>query len=292
MEQNMKKALDGKIAIITGGGRGLGRAIALGYAEAGASGIVITAARNPHQIETVSEEINSIAGRKIGIPVTADVTNLDACRDVAETTLNSFGRIDVLVNNAGLGQGMMADHRVKFYEGNPKGWTAIIDTNINGPFFMARAVIQQMLKQRSGRILNVTKSRSSMYRPNESPYGPSKAALEAMTLCWGQDLLDSGVTVNSIAPGGAVETEFVLPAVRAAAKQTGKSYLPADVIVPPAVWLASDKAGEITGCRFIGSKWDCNLPTDEAAEASREQAIFLPPERDGILKKTWEPGIS
>ena len=288
----MKKPLEGKIAIITGGGRGLGRAIALGYAEAGASGIVITAARNPHQIETVAEEINSIGGRNICIPVTADVTDLDACREVAEITLNSFGRIDVLVNNAGLGQGMMADDRVKFYEGNPEGWTAIIDTNINGPFFMARAVIQQMLKQRSGRILNVTKSRSSMYRPNESPYGPSKAALEAMTLCWGQDLLDSGVTVNSMAPGGAVETEFVLPAVRAAAKKTGKPYLPADVIVPPAVWLASDKAEEITGCRFIGSKWDCNLPTDEAAERSREQAIFLPPERDGILKKTWEPGKS
>jgi 3-oxoacyl-[acyl-carrier protein] reductase len=113
-----------------------------------------------------------------------------------------------------------------------------------------------------------------------------------MTLCWGQDLLDSGVTVNSIAPGGAVETEFVLPAVRTAANKTGKSYLPADVIVPAAVWLASDKAGGITGCRFIGSKWDSNLPPDEAAEASREQAIFLPPERDGTLKKTWEPGKS
>ena len=143
----MKKPLEGKIAIITGGGRGLGRAIALGYAEAGASGIVITAARNPHQIETVAEEINSIGGRNICIPVTADVTDLDACREVAEITLNSFGRIDVLVNNAGLGQGMMADDRVKFYEGNPEGWTAIIDTNINGPFFMAREVIQQMLKQ-------------------------------------------------------------------------------------------------------------------------------------------------
>lgn len=285
----MKKPLDGKIAIITGGGRGLGRAMALGYAEAGASGIVVTAARNPHQIETVSEEINRNVGHNIAIPIRADVTDLNACREVAEVTLQSFGRIDVLVNNAGLGQGMMADNRVKFYEGNPEGWTAIIDTNINGPFFMARSVIQQMLTQRSGRILNVTKSRSSMYRPNESPYGPSKAALEAMTLCWGQDLLDSGVTVNSIAPGGAVETDFVLPAVRAAAKKTGKSYLPADVIVPPAVWLASDEGGGITGCRFIGSKWNFNLPPNEAAEASREQAIFLPPDRDGTLIKTWEP---
>ena len=127
----------------------------------------------------------------------------------------------------------MADDRVKFYEGSPTGWTSIIDANINGPFHMAYAVVQTMLQQKSGRILNVTKSRSSMYRPNESPYGPSKAALEAMTLCWAQDLLDSGVTVNSIAPGGAVETEFVLPAVRAKASQTPKPYLPAEIIVPP-----------------------------------------------------------
>lgn len=285
----MKKPLDGKIAIITGGGRGLGRAMALGYAEAGISGIAITAAKNPDQIQTVAAEINDIAGHDISLPIQADVTDLNACQEVAKETIVRFGRIDVLVNNAGLGQGMMADDRVKFYEGNPAGWNAIIDANINGPFNMAFAVIQTMLQQKYGRILNVTKSRSSMYRPNESPYGPSKAALEAMTLCWAQDLLDSGVTVNSIAPGGAVETEFVLPAVRASANQTGKPYLPADIIVPPAVWLASNAAKGTTGCRFIGSKWDSNVPPAEAAEASREQAVFLPPERDGLLTRTWEP---
>ena len=285
----MKKPLDGKIAIITGGGRGLGRAMALGYAEAGASGVVITAARNRDQIESVKAEINEIAGRNISIAIQADVTDLNTSQEVAKTTTEYFGRIDILVNNAGLGQGMMADDRAKFYEGKPAGWKAIVDTNINGPFNMAYAVVQTMLQQKSGRILNVTKSRSSMYRPNESPYGPSKAALEAMTLCWAQDLLGSGVTVNSIAPGGAVETEFVLPAVRVMASQTHKPYLPAEIIVPPAVWLASDDASEITGCRFIGSKWDTSLRSDDAAEASREAAVFLPPERDGILTKTWEP---
>ncbi|NKB19725.1 MAG: SDR family NAD(P)-dependent oxidoreductase [Alphaproteobacteria bacterium] len=285
----MKKPLDGKIAIITGGGRGLGRAMALGYAKAGASGIVITAARNRDQIETVAAEINDITTNNIAVAIQADVTDLNACQETAKATIQQFGRIDVLVNNAGVGQGKMADDRVKFYDGNPAGWAAIVDANINGPFNMAYAVAQTMLQQKSGRILNVSKSRSSMYRPNESPYGPSKAALEAMTLCWAQDLLDSGVTVNSIAPGGAVETEFVLPAVRASASQTGKPYLPAEIIVPPAVWLASNEASEITGCRFIGSKWDSNLPPDHAAEASREPAVFLPPERDGILTKAWEP---
>jgi len=112
----MKKPLDGKIAIITGGGRGLGRAMALGYAEAGASGVVITAARNRDQIESVKAEINEIAGRNISIAIQADVTDLNASQEVAKTTTENFGRIDILVNNAGLGQGMMADDRAKFYE--------------------------------------------------------------------------------------------------------------------------------------------------------------------------------
>lgn len=285
----MKKPLNGKIAIITGGGRGLGRAMALGYAKAGADGLVITAAKNHDQIKLVAKEINDIANASIAIAIQADVTDLKSCQKVAKTTIETFGRIDILVNNAGKGQGMIADDRVKFYEGNPIGWANIIDTNINGPFLMAYSVIRSMLQRKWGRILNVTKSRSSMYRPNESPYGPSKAALEAMTLCWAQDLINTGVTVNSIAPGGAVETDFVLPAVRAAAIQTAKPYLPADVIVPPAVWLASDEAEQTTGCRLLGSKWDPNLSQTEAAELSREQAIFLPPERDSILSKTWEP---
>ncbi|MBK19723.1 MAG: short-chain dehydrogenase [Rhodospirillaceae bacterium] len=284
----MKKILAGKIAIITGGGRGLGRAMALGYANAGAAGILVTAAQNRDQIEATAHEINGIAGSGVALPLQADVTDRAACHDVVDIAIEKFGRVDVLINNAGLGQGMLADDRVKFYEGNPDGWEAIVDTNINGPFNMAYAVVKTMLRQKEGKILNVTKSRSSMYRPNESPYGPTKAALEAMTLCWAQDLLDSGVTVNSIAPGGAVETEFVLPAVRAAANQSKKPYLPAEVMVPPAVWLASDESREITGCRFIGSKWDPDLPAHEAAEACREAAVFLPPERDGLLTKTWE----
>jgi len=283
----MRKPLEGKIAIITGGGRGLGRAMALGYAEAGIKGLVITAAKNFNQIEGVAREINKINGKLNVQAYKSDVTDRSACQEVVNKTIAKYGRLDILVNNAGLGQGMLADDRVKFYEGDPDGWKAIINTNINGPFNMAYAVIQIMLKQKHGRIINVSKSRSSMYRPNESPYGPSKAALEAMTICWAQDLKDTGVTVNSVAPGGAVNTEFVLPAVRATAKQDQKPFLPAEIIVPPSVWLASDQAKILTGCRFIGSKWDDKLPPIDALEACREEAVFLPPERDGVLIKTW-----
>lgn len=284
----MDKALDGKVAIITGGGRGMGRAIAIAYAKAGAKGVVVTASRSPDQLAETVAEINALTGEETGLAIQADVTDRKACEETAAETLAKFGAIHVLINNAARGQSVMSHGKVPFWEGDPDGWARIIDTNINGPFNMTLAVVRQMMKQKWGRIINVTKSRSSMHRPTDSPYGPSKAALEAMTLCWAQELLDTGVTVHTIAPGGGVDTDFIMPAHRARAAASGKPYLPPDIMVPPALWLASDEANGITGCRYIGSKWNDDLPPAEAAEACREPAIFLPPRRDSLLKKTWE----
>ncbi len=108
-----------------------------------------------------------------------------------------------------------------------------------------------------------------------------------MTLAWAQDLLDTGVTVNSLSPGGSVDTDFILPTVRARAAETKKKYFAADVMVPAAIWLASEQSNNITGCRYICSKWQDDLPPEEAAEAAREPAIFLPPKRDSVLAKPW-----
>ncbi|MEE8286559.1 MAG: SDR family NAD(P)-dependent oxidoreductase, partial [Gammaproteobacteria bacterium] len=95
-----------------------------------------------------------------------------------------------------------------------------------------------------------------------------------MTLAWAQDLFDTGVTVNSLSPGGAVDTDFILPAVRARAAETDKKYLAADIMVPAAIWLASEQSDGITGCRYIGGRWRKDLPPQEAAEVAREPAIF------------------
>jgi 3-oxoacyl-[acyl-carrier protein] reductase len=284
----MDKALDGKVAIITGGGRGMGRTIAIAYAKAGATGVVITASRSPDQLAETVAEINALTGQKTALAIQADVTDRKDCQRTVEETLAKFGAVHVLINNAARGQSEMSYGKVPFYEGDPDGWAKIVDTNINGPFNMTVAVVHPMMEQKWGRILNITKSRSSMHRPDDSPYGPSKAALEAMTLCWAQELLDTGITVNTIAPGGGVDTDFLMPADRARAATSGKPYLPPDIMVSPALWLASDEANDITGCRYIGSKWKNDLPPAEAAEACREPAIFLPPERDSLLKKTWE----
>ncbi|MBT5051407.1 MAG: SDR family oxidoreductase [Rhodospirillaceae bacterium] len=285
----MTNELAGKIAIVTGGGRGLGRAMALGFAGAGAAGIVVTAARSPDQVEAVASEIEDIAGAGTALPLVADVTDRRACETVAAQAAEKFGSIHILVNNAGKGQNFIGNDRIPFWEADPEGWAEVVDTNVNGPFFMARAVIDHMRRQDWGRIINITKSRDSMHRPKNSPYGPTKAALEAMTLAWAQDLLETGVTVNSLAPGGAVDTAFVLPAVRATAAETGKKYFPADVIVPAAIWLASEQSDGTTGCRYVGSRWNNSVTPDAAAEGAREPAIFLPPKRDSILRKPWQP---
>ena len=287
----MGSELKDKVIIITGGGRGLGRAMALGFARSGAAGVVITAARSPDQVEEVAGEIDEIAGPGRALPVVADVTSRADCERVVREAIDKFGTIHVLVNNAGKGQNFIGDDRIPFWEADTDGWCDIVDTNVNGPFLMAFAATSVMRQQNWGRIINITKNRDSMHRPRNTPYGPTKAAVEAMTLAWAQDLLDTGVTVNSLSPGGAVDTAFVLPAVRATAAETGKKYFSPEVIVPCAIWLASDQSDGITGCRYVASRWQEDLPPDQAAEAAREPAIFLPPKRDSILTKPWtEPG--
>ncbi len=290
----MTKPLKNKIAIITGGGRGLGKAMAIGLAKAGASGLCITGSSSVEQLKQVAREIKSLDTNTKVLPVIADVTNPDACLKAANQACRALGPVDILINNAGKGQNFVADDHVPFWQAKTLGWKEIIETNVNGPFFMARAVVESMITSGWGRIINISKSRDSMHRPKNSPYGPSKAALEAMTLSWAQDLSGTGVTVNTLAPGGSVDTGFVLPAVREKInnKKITKKFFDAEVIVPAAVWLASGASDGITGCRYVGAKWNAELPDKEAAEIARESAIFQRPTRDSNLKKTWtKPGF-
>ncbi len=280
--------LSGKIVIITGGGRGLGRAMALGIAGAGAAGITVTAAQSVEQIESVAQEIDRIAGPGHGLAVQADVTNWRNCGKVAERTIEKFGGLDILINNAAKGQSATSSDRAPFWETDMDGWKLVIDTNVNGPFLMARAVVRHLMDRGWGRIINISKSLDSMHRRYESPYGSSKAAIEAMSMSWAQDLDGTGVTVNTLGPGGGVDTDFIMPAVRERAVAEKRRFLPPEIIVPAAVWLASERSNGVTGCRYIGRRWDASLPSDEAAEAAREPAIFRPPTNAQLLTKTWD----
>ena len=262
-EQKAVEAVDleGKVAIVTGGGRGLGRAMVLGLARAGAR-VIATAARERDEVERVAAE----APRDTVAPVVADVTDAQNCNALVGETLRRLGRLDILVNNAGRGMKYVSENFLteptRFWETDPEAWRLVIDTNVNGPFFMARAAVPAMLKAGWGRIINTSMSFSTMQRRGFTPYGPSKAALESETQIWAQDLAGTGVTVNAILPGGATLTGMVPDAYPEEAR---KRLLDPAIIVPPLLYLASRASDDFTGKRIDASKWRADIAPDEAA---------------------------
>ena len=272
----MSEELSGKTAIVTGAGRGIGRSMALGLARAGAN-VVITAARNRWEIDLVAEEAAKIPATGVIRPLLADVASEANCQRVVNDTVREFGGVHILVNNAGRGMRFVSekffDTPTKFYETDTAVWQMIIATNVNGPFLMARAVAPHMMRQRWGRIVNISMNHETMRRPGFSPYGPSKAALESETIIWAQDLTGSGVTVNALLPGGATDTGMVPPDIPLHLRE---KLLHPDIMIPPLMWLVSEAASGVTGSRFAANLWDVALPPDEAAEKSRTTAGWIP----------------
>ena len=252
-----------RVAIVTGAGRGLGLAMTLGLIRAGIR-VVATAARERAEIDAITAE----AGEDTVLPVLADVTREADAERVVTTALEQFGRVDILVNNAGRGMRYVREtfmtEPARFWEVEPDTWRMVIDTNVNGPFLMARAVAPHLIRAGWGRIINVSVSRSTMRRPGFSPYGPSKAALESETLIWAQDLGGTGVTVNALLPGGATLTGMIPDALPANARST---LLDPAIMVPPLLWLVSEDTNAITGCRVTANRWDEGNPLAAAESA-------------------------
>jgi 3-oxoacyl-[acyl-carrier protein] reductase len=192
-----------------------------------------------------------------------DIADLESCRAGVSACLQRFGKLDVLVNNAGRGPNFVTHGAVnpslKFWETDPARWALLMQTNVVGTFQMAHAAAPHMIEQGFGRIINISTSLATMYRLEGSPYGVSKAAIETQTMIWARDLAGSGVTVNALLPGGAVDTDFVSPSTRAAARAGTAKLLDAQIMVDPLLWLASNSSGDVSGARLVASKW---LPTD------------------------------
>lgn len=261
-----------RVAIVTGGGRGLGRAMVLGLAQAGIN-VVATAARERAEIDAVAKEVRRSGGEARVLPVLADVAREDDCARVVEAAVKRFGRLDILVNNAGRGMKYVSNdfltEPTRFWDVAPETWRLVIDANVNGPFLMARCAVPVMLKAGWGRIVNVSVSQGTMRRRGFSPYGPSKAALESETIIWAQDLEGTGVTVNVLLPGGATLTGMVPSTVPEEAKS---ALLDPAIIVPPLLWLISPQADGMTGRRLVATKWQAGGDGRSAAEAASEQA--------------------
>jgi len=272
----MSGELSGKTAIVTGAGRGLGRSMALGLARGGAN-VLITAARNRGEIDQVAQEAAKIPGAGAIQPIIADAANEKDAQRIVSDALREFGGLHILVNNAGRGMRFVSerffDTPAKFWETDPAVWKMIVDTNVNGPFLMARAAAPHMMKQRWGRIINISINHETMRRPGFSPYGPSKAALESETIIWAQDLAGTGVTVNALLPGGATDTGMVPQDIPAHLRE---KLLHPDIMIPPLLWLVSEAANGVTGGRFVANLWDAALPPEQAAEKSRMRAGWTP----------------
>ncbi|MDP9426983.1 MAG: SDR family oxidoreductase [Actinomycetota bacterium] len=253
--------LDGKVAIVTGGGRGIGRAIAAAYLREGAR-VTVTAVRKHGEIESLAEEV----GAEKVLPLVADVMYPEDCERVVAETVGCFGRVDVLVNNAGCGMKYVSESFLSeptcFWEVDPGTWKMVVDTNVNGPFLMARAVVPRMIAQGSGSIVNVSMNYETMKRLGFSPYGLSKAALESESVIWAQDLEGTGVRVNVLLPGGATETGMIpdeLP------EDVKKGLLRPEVVARPAVYLASDDSRSFTGRRIVATEWSPEDPDGRPA---------------------------
>lgn len=268
------EALAGRAVLVTGGTRGLGREMALALARAGAD-IAVTATQSGATLEDAAKQLSKDARGGRVLPVALDVTDPDACANGVHHALEVFGRLDALVNNAGLGMRQIAEDftskPTSFWETAPADWARIVDVNLNGAFNMARAAVPAMLERGWGRIINISTSGPTMIRRGYAPYGPSKAALEAASRIWAQDLDGTGVTVNLYLPGGAADTDLIPPAAPGHGARSGAdgNLLPAAIMQRGIVWLCSPQSDGVTGQRFVARLWDDTRPPDDAARMAR-----------------------
>jgi len=249
-------SLQGRSVIVTGGGRGLGKEMALALAECGAN-VMATAANNLDELEAVQQEADP--NGRIDI-MQADATSFTDCEKVVDATLHTFGSLHCLVNNAGRGMRLISEtfttQPCLFWETPPAQWQTIIDCNINGPFNMARAITPHLVEQGLGKIINVSTSLQTMTRTGYSPYGPSKAALEAASLVWAADLAGTGVTVNILLPGGATDTALLPDMVNK--KGADGQLLSPSLMRAPILWLCADESNQHTAQRYIAKDWAKN----------------------------------
>lgn len=188
----MAQNLQGKVAIVTGASRGIGRATALALAAEGASVVVNYASSSTAADEVVAEIVNN-GGSAIALK--ADVSKAEEVDQMIEATLEKYGRIDVLVNNAGITRDTLL-LRMKLED-----WQAVIDLNLTGVFLCTRAVSKVMLKQKSGRIVNITSVAGQMGNAGQANYSAAKAGVIGFTRTVARELASRGITVNAVAPG-------------------------------------------------------------------------------------------
>jgi NAD(P)-dependent dehydrogenase (short-subunit alcohol dehydrogenase family) len=251
-----------RVVIITGAGSGLGRSMTIALAQVGCS--VAAVDINIDRLKNLSTETQNLDGEIF--PICLDISEVRNCISIVKQTLQKFERVDALVNNAGVSIAIINPefrrNKVMFWDVPEEKWDQMFDINVKASFIIAKAAVPYMIRQAWGRIVNVTTSLDTMIRPSWTPYGPSKAALEAASANWAGDLSDKNVTVNVLIPGGPANTNFV-PGIT---KRERARLVQPDVMKEPIKWLISNESEHFTARRLIAHNWDNNLMPDQAAQ--------------------------
>ena len=268
-----ERPLEGKIAIVTGAASpmGLGRAMTEALVRAGARVSMMDI--NLDWLEQSAKELREIGGDDCVMTQVVDVTSPRETEEAVARTIARMGGLHILVNNAGIAPRNMllgGETRNSFWEVPAAEWEKVMAVNAGGPFYMCRAVVPHFLAQGWGRIIGVTTSMNTMYNPGGTPYGPSKAAHEAMIAMAARELEGTGVTVNVLVPGGMSNTNLIPDD----AVHSREAMIQPDVMRGPVVWLASEGSDGISGQRFIGYNWDESLPPGERIERAGAPAAW------------------
>jgi 3-oxoacyl-[acyl-carrier protein] reductase len=234
--------LNGKTAVITGSARGLGRAIALKFAQMGAN-IVLNDIPSSDALDQTAKEFESL-GYKVAV-TRGDVRNIDDVEAMFKTAVDTFGSVDILVNNAGITKDMLM---IKMTE---KDWDDVLDINLKGAFFCTKVAARIMMKQRSGRIINIASVAGVMGNPGQANYSASKAGLIGLTKSTAKELASRNITCNAVAPGliQSKMTEVLPDKVRENYLNNiplGRFGTPEDV-ANVVGFLASDESSYVTG---------------------------------------------
>lgn len=236
--------LTGKVAIVTGGSKGLGQAMSAGLASAGAD--VVLSSRHGDEAAAAAKQISQDFGRR-AVGVAADVTSPAAVQALVDRTITEFGKVDILINNAGI------NIRGPIDELTLEQFKECLDTNVNGPWLCTKAVIPHMKKAGYGRIINLASTLGVVGLANRTPYTASKGAVVQMTRAMGLEFAPFGITVNAICPG-----PFLTPMNEPIAdSEEAKKFIVGAValnrwgrleeIQGAAIFLASDAASYMTG---------------------------------------------
>lgn len=297
--------------VVTGAGRGFGRLMSLALVQAGAN-VLGTTGRSPEELQRTAQlasgaavgdaaEVFSVAagvaarapGGKAGrfVGLRADVSDYAQCEQTVAHACSEFGRVDALINNAARGAKEANNDffvaKPKFWEAPPDAWSLMVKTNLIGAFFMARAVMPQLLANNFGRIINISTSLPTMVMQGLAAYGPAKAGLEVASILWARDLQGTKITANVLLPGGPADTALVPGGTVGTRAQAGfrqgkgargdegrvGGILPAQIMVAPTLWLCADESQEFNGRRFVAKDWDPDLdPTAAAAGCVQAQS--------------------